>query len=265
MNERGMGHGAIGRAAYSRGRVCALTSWLLLLAAAVAMAQPADVDADAASASGPASADLVVANRTIVTLRAPVSGASPAQRAAAISEHIDDLLARGGTPIVSRTAVDGGYMIQVNDEPAFRILDADVDPDLQQTTAQVAEQATARLEQALAEIAEARNARAMLPALGWTLLATAVLALCLWAVVRVYRWSAHRVRAAFERRKLRYGAGWQGQLLGAADPATLAVAPLRFLGWLVALFLLYTWTGFVLQRFPYTRPWGEIKKLLKKA
>ena len=257
MNERGMGHGAIGRAAYSRGRVCALTSWLLLLAAAVAMAQPADVDADAASASGPASADLVVANRTIVTLRAPVSGASPAQRAAAISEHIDDLLARGGTPIVSRTTVDGGYMIQVNDEPAFRILDADVDPDLQQTTAQVAEQATARLEQALAEIAEARNARAMLPALGWTLLATAVLALCLWAVVRVYRWSAHRVRAAFERRKLRYGAGWQGQLLGAADPATLAVAPLRFLGWLVALFLLYTWTGFVLQRFPYTRPWGE--------
>jgi len=257
MNERGTGHGAIGRAACSRGRVCALTTWVLLLAATVAMAQPADVDADAASASGPAPADLVVANRTIVTLRAPVSGASPAQRAAAISEHIDDLLARGGTPIVSRTAVDGGYMIQVNDEPAFRILDADVDPDLQQTTAQVAEQATARLEQALAEIAEARNARAMLPALGWTLLATAVLALCLWAVVRVYRWSAHRVRAAFERRKLRYGAGWQGQLLGAADPATLAVAPLRFLGWLVALFLLYTWTGFVLQRFPYTRPWGE--------
>ena len=97
----------------------------------------------------------------------------------------------------------------------------------------------------------------MLPAFGWTLLATAVLALCLWAVVRGYRWSAARVRAAFERRKLRYGAGWQGHLLGAADPATLAVAPLRFLGWLVALFLLYTWTGFVLQRFPYTRPWGE--------
>ena len=128
-------------------------------------------------------------------------------------------------------------MIQVNGEPAFRVLDADVDPDLDQTTEQVAEQATARLGQALAEIAEARNARAMLPALGWTLLATAVLALCLWAVVRGYRWSAARVRAAFERRKLRYGTGWQGQLLGAADPATLAVAPLRFLAWLVALFL----------------------------
>ena len=257
MNERGRGRGAVGRMAGSRGRACALTTWLLLLAAAAA-AQSADVDVEkAAVASGPAPADLVVANRTIVTLRAPVSGASPAQRAEAISERIATLLAKGGTPIVSRTAVDGGYVIQVNGEPAFRVLDADVDPDLDQTTAQVAEQATARLGQALAEFAEARNARAMLPALGWTLLATAVLALCIWAVVRLYRWSAARVRAAFERRKLRYGTGWQGQLLGVADPATLAVAPLRFLAWLVVLFLGYTWTGFVLQRFPYTRPWGE--------
>jgi small-conductance mechanosensitive channel len=31
----------------------------------------------------------------------------------------------------------------------------------------------------------------------------------------------------------------------------------RFAAWLVALFLVYTWTGFVLRRFPYTRPWGE--------
>jgi len=256
MNERGRGNGAIGRVACSRGRACALTTWLLLLAAPAATAQPAATDADSAAAGG-LPADLVVANRTIVTLRAPVSGASAAQRVEAISERLDALLAKGGAPVVSRTAVDGGYLIQINGEPAFRILDADVDPDLHQTTAQVADQATARLGQALVEIAEARNARAMLPALGWTLLATAVLALCIWAVVRLYRWSAARVRAVFERRKLRHGAGWQGHLLGAADPATLAVAPLRFLGWLVALFLVYTWTGFVLQRFPYTRPWGE--------
>ncbi len=41
MNERGTGRGAIGRVACSRGRACALTSWLLLLAAAAATAQPA--------------------------------------------------------------------------------------------------------------------------------------------------------------------------------------------------------------------------------
>lgn len=257
MKERGRGHGAIGRVACSRGRACALTSWLLLLAAVAATAQPAAVDADAVGTGGPRPADLVVANRTIVTLRAPVSGASAAQRVEAISERLDALLAKGGAPVVSRTAVDGGYLIQINGEPGFRVLDADVDPDLHQTTAQVADQATARLGQALAEIAEARDARAMLPALGWTLLATVVLALCIWAVVRGYRWSAARVRLAFERRTLKYGAGWQGQLLGAAGPATFVIAPLRFLAWLIVLFLIYSWTGFVLQRFPYTRPWGE--------
>jgi small-conductance mechanosensitive channel len=255
MNERGTGRGAIRTAAWLRRRAYAFAPWLLLLAVAPT-AQTAATDADPAAASGAPPADLVVANRMIVTLRAQVLGASPAQRVEAISERLDALLAKGGTPVVSRAVVDGGYMIQVNGEPTFRVLDGDIDPGLHQTTAQVAEQATARLGQALEEMAEARNARAMLPALGWTLLATAVLALCIWAVVRLYRWSAARVRAAFERRKLRY-AGWQGHLLGAADPATLAVAPLRFLGWLIVLFLVYTWTGFVLQRFPYTRPWGE--------
>jgi hypothetical protein len=32
---------------------------------------------------------------------------------------------------------------------------------------------------------------------------------------------------------------------------------LWFLRWLVVLLLTYEWLGFVLSRFPYTRPWGE--------
>jgi len=257
MSERGTGGGAIGRAAFSLRRARAVSTWVLLLAASAVPAQPAPVDADADAASGPAPADLIIANRRIVTLRAPVLGASPAQRVEAITERLDALLAKGGTTVVTKTAVDGGFMIQVNGEAAFRVLDGDVDPGLHQTTVQVAEQTTARLGQALAEMAEARDARAMLPAIGWSLLATAVLAFLVWAVVRLYRWSSARVRAAFERRALRYGTGWQGHLLGAAGPATFVIAPLRVLGWLIVLFLIYTWTGFVLQRFPYTRPWGE--------
>jgi small-conductance mechanosensitive channel len=257
MSERGAGGGSIGRVAFSLRRARAVSAWMLLLAATAVPAQTTAVDADAGAASGTAPADLVVANRRIVTLRAPVLGASPAQRVEAISERIDALLAKGVTPVVTKTAVEGGFMIQINGEAAFRVLDRDVDPGLQQTTVQVAEQTTARLEQALAEIAEARDARAMLPATGWSLLATVVLAFLLWAVVRLYRWSSARVRAAFERRTLRYGTGWQGHLLGAAGPVTFAIAPLRFLAWLIVLFLAYTWTGFVLQRFPYTRPWGE--------
>ena len=258
MNERGTGRGAIGRMACSRGRACALTT-----VGPAAGGRGGDGTAGrtsmprAAAASGPAPADLVVANRTIVTLRAPVSGASAAQRVEAISERLDALLAKGGTPIVSRTAVDGGYMIQVNGEPAFRILDADVDPDLHQTTAQVAEQATARLGQALAEIAEARNARAMLPALGWTLLATAVLTLCLWAVVRYIVGRRHGCAPPSSA-----GSSGTAQAGRVICSARRTRPPWRLprcgfsAGWSRS-FSLYTWTGFVLQRFPYTRPWGE--------
>jgi small-conductance mechanosensitive channel len=139
----------------------------------------------------------------------------------------------------------------------FRVLDADVAPDSSQTTERLAEQTTANFNQALREIEEARDARALLPAIGWSLLATAVLVLLVWALMRAYRWVAGRVRAALERRSAQYGAGWRGHLLGVANPAALVVAPLRFALWLVALFFIYTWAGFVLQRFPYTRPWGE--------
>jgi len=258
MNERGRGHGAVGRVAWAR-FVCALGVLTLSMASLAAPAQPAADPATAPAAAEPegAPADLVVANRPIVTLRAPVLGASPGERVAAITERLDALLERGGTLAVSANEIEGGYLIQVNGEPAFRVLDADVAPDQNQTTRQLAEQATAHLTQALSEIAEARNARALLPAIGWSLLATAVLVVLLWALSRLLRWIAARVRAGFERRAARYGTDWKGHLLGVANPAVLVVAPLRFAVWLVALFFIYTWTGFVLQRFPYTRPWGE--------
>ena len=262
MNKRDRGRGANGRVAWAR-LACVFAVWTLLAAAPAVPAQPTADPAAAAPATGASGApagepaDLVVANRPIVTLRASVLGGSPADRVVAITERLEALLERGGTLAVAAREVEGGYLIQVNGEPVFRVLDTDVAPDLNQTTQQLAEQTTARLTQALSEIAEARNARALLPAIGWSLLATAVLAVVLWALTRLFRWIAARVRAVFERRAAKYGSDWKGYLLGVANPAVLVVAPLRFVIWLIALFFIYTWTGFVLQRFPYTRPWGE--------
>jgi hypothetical protein len=264
MNERGKGGGSIGRVRILRRYAWAVATWALLLAVTPASAQPqptaataTETDAEAA-ASESAPADLVIANREIVTLRAPVLGGSPADRVAAIEERIDVLLDRGGaTPVASMTPVDGGFLIRFDGEPVFRVLDADVAPDTNQTTEQLAAQTIARFNQALGEIQEGRNARALLPAAGWSLLATLVLVLLVWALMRAHRWTAAHVRASLERRAARYGAGWRGHLFGVANPAALLTAPLRFALWLVALFFIYTWAGFVLRQFPYTRPWGE--------
>jgi small-conductance mechanosensitive channel len=230
---------------------------VLLLAGGTLAAQPPPPDAGSAPRNGDEPAELSVANRHIVTLRASVLGASPAQRVEAIGERIDALLDKGGQLAATVQAVEGGFLVYVGNEPAFRVLDGDVDPDSNLTTAQLAEQTTTRLGQALAETAEARDARALLPATGWSLLATALLVFALWGLARGTRWTSTRVRGVIERRARKYDTGWRGHLLGVADPATLVVAPLRFAAWLVALFLVYAWTGFVLRRFPYTRPWGE--------
>jgi small-conductance mechanosensitive channel len=228
-----------------------------LLAAGTVGAQPAAPDATTVARPGDQPAELVVANRPIVKLRASVLGASPAQRVEVIEERIDALLDKGGQLVATMQPVEGGFIVYAGSEPAFRVLDGDVDPESNLTTRQLAEQATTRFGEALAEVAEARNARALLPAAGWSLLATALLALALWGLARAARWTVARVRAVIERRAQKYHTGWRGHLLGLADPAALAVAPLRFAAWLVVLFLVYAWAGFVLRRFPYTRPWGE--------
>jgi small-conductance mechanosensitive channel len=257
MSLRGARRESIGRSGRSGDRRWAFLGVALMLAAGTTVAQTPAPDTGTAVRSGDEPVELVVANRPIVTLRTSVLGASPAQRVEAITERMDALLDKGGQPVATMQPVEGGFVVYAASEPAFRVLDGDVDPDSNLTTRQLAEQATARFGQALAEVAEARNARALLPATGWSLLATLLLVFGLWCLTRASRWAAARIRAVVARRARKYDTGWQGHLLGVADPATLLIAPLRLATWVVALFLVYTWTGFVLQRFPYTRPWGE--------
>ena len=255
MHERGGEHSLKSRSSWSLGLAALLCG--TLLAGAALSAEPPPVETVLVAQDTNAPADLIIANRTIVTLRAPVMGASPAERAEAIGQRIEALLAEGGTPVVSLVPIDGGYMLNVHGKAAFRVLDADVDPESNLTTRQLAEETSEHFSQALAEVAEARNARTLLPAIGWTVLATLLLGIVLWVIGRSFRWLAQRVRTMFERRAQQYGSGWLGHLLGAAGPAALVNAPLRVVAWLLVLFCVYTWTGFVLQRFPYTRPWGE--------
>jgi len=257
MSERGGARDWIGRWTSARVRTLVPVFVVLLLAATPAVAQAPPTEAGAANQEVLAPADLVVANRRIVTLRASVLGATPAQRVQAIGERIDALVAKGGRWVATLSPVEGGFLMLANGEPMFRILDADVDPDSNQSTRELAEQARARFDQALSEVAEARNASALLPAAGWSVLATILLLIALWAVTRGHRWVARTARRNVERRTQQYATGWRGHVLSAASVAACVAVALRLAAWLLGLFLVYTWAGFVLQRFPYTRPWGE--------
>ena len=108
----------------------------------------------------------------------------------------------------------------------------------------------------LAETQEARSGRLMRAAALWALGATAVYLLSLWVLRRIGR--------AVTRRTLELTHSKAGQLrIGGSEilQRSRALAFMRrvlqFGFWTFVLLLTYQWLGFVLSRFPYTRPWGE--------
>ena len=201
--------------------------------------------------------DLIVANRPITTLRAMAFGSSPAERVEAITDGLDVLLERGGPMVVSTRPIPEGVAIQVDGKFLFRILDGDADREAGETAAMAADVAVRNLQRALDEIREGRSSEAMLKAIGYTLLATVVLAGLLWAIVRIFGFVARRIRAVVQLRSESLVPNWGRQVVGGNGIADLAVVPVKLAAWFAALLLVYQWTALVLEFFPYTRPWGE--------
>ena len=236
-----------------------VVAWVAVIASATwtsqAVAQADDPSAAGENASAPA--ELIVANRRIFTLRGEVSGASPADRVRAIRDGVPILVERGGPLAVSTRELPEGIAVLVDGNFVFRVLNTDVNPESGETTKSVADMAVRNLSQALAEIRESRDSRAMGSAVGYSLLATVVLVGLLWLLTRGYARLARRVRNLVQRRAATLAPGWASHVVSTAGLENLATVPLRLAAWVIALLLMYEWAGLVLGLFPYTRPWGE--------
>ncbi|MGL6222831.1 MAG: mechanosensitive ion channel family protein [Steroidobacteraceae bacterium] len=218
---------------------------------------PAQAQEGLSPAAVAAPADLVVFNRPITTLRAQVFGATPAERVATISRGLDAALERGGPLVVSTHPIPEGIALLVDGQFVFRILHADVNREAGETTQIAAEAAARNLQVALDEIRESSNSNTMLRAIGYTVLASLALAALLWLIVRAFGFLASRVRVAVQRSAAKLAPSWSRHVVGRSGLADLAIVPVRLLAWGVALLLVYQWAAWVLEFFPYTRPWGE--------
>jgi small-conductance mechanosensitive channel len=167
------------------------------------------------------------------------------------------LVDRGGPLAVRTSPIADGVAVIVDGSLLFRVLDGDVNREAGETPEAVAAEAVRNLELAFSELREARNSRVLLPAIGYSLLATLLAAVALWLVWRAQRWAVARLRAFAKRKREDLMPSWSQQLLGPSALERLLVAPAGLLASLLALLVLYDWLGFVLKRFPYTRPWGE--------
>jgi small-conductance mechanosensitive channel len=215
---------------------------------------PSQIEVVPVSAAPPA--DVVVANRVICTFRSDLLGYSPAARAAAATERIEAILESSETGEVAATTLDTSVLVTIGDKLAFAITPGDVDVLAGQTQEQATAQAVRRLSQALAEARELRQPGRLMRAV--TLAAVAALLFVgLLAVLRrvrhsVERWLAARAEAGAERLVFKGFAPLAG-----GNAQSLSRLAVRLAGWCIALFATYVWLTFELERFPYTRPWGE--------
>jgi len=96
-----------------------------MLLAATVLCSSAALAQDAAPARRYAPASVSLFNREIVEFRAPLLGASPADRAASARERIRGLLDRGGPAEVTVQAIPQGAAVQIDGQLAFVVADDD--------------------------------------------------------------------------------------------------------------------------------------------
>jgi small-conductance mechanosensitive channel len=219
--------------------------------ACVVASQPIDTAAPARQ-----SAPVVVANRTIIVLRGPIAGYSARERAANTQQRIEETLESDESPAVSTADIADGTQVLLGGKLAFLVTRIDIDPQFGETTQNVARESGKRLEQAVVEHREQHTPRYLAVAAGWAALATAVYLALLRLLFVIDRWAGRRVALAAAARAEKVHV--HGVSL--FDPHQIRWIARRLfalLAWAIGLFATYSWLTFTLERFPYTRPWGE--------
>ena len=240
--------------------VCLAAGWGADLAAQTAPAAqgppPGPVPAAIRAEPSGQSATFTFFNRPIVVLRARVLGRGPAERADGARRALDDLVARGITGPVEWQPFDGGALITVASRGVLALTSPDVDELSGETVEGAAAQTAERLRHALDEAVEARTPSVLLRAGAAAAAALVLGLLALWGITRARRAVRARLVAIAEQTVARTGIADVDVVRASQLPAvergivTAAVVVLD-------LVVIYATVGFVLRRFPYTRPWGE--------
>ena len=222
------------------------------LTAPVRPAAPAGLDA------GPAGeATLMYFNRPIMTFRSALMGVSAADRASRAQARIEAQLAAPGPFVVAEKREPAGILVQINGATSFIVTAEDVDRLEQEPIELAASRAADALRLAIRENNESGNIDAMLRAAGLAVAATLLLALATWALLRLRDWGRRRLLAASHHHARRLQLGGV-QVLRRERMAAVVDGALTATFWLLVMLLVVEWLGYVLTRFPFTRPWGEV-------
>lgn len=229
----------------------------LLAVALAALAAPAlGADPAHAPAETRTGEELRIANRPIITLYGPISGYSAHDRVDTGRKRIHDVLDNAAHPVVTTTAVPDGTLVSIAGSPAFLVMGIDVHPEVGETTQNVAREAAARLDLAIADYREQRTPQFVVDATLRVTLATLIFLLALHALQRLNRaagrWLAE-VAARHSKRVHLEGVA----LLDEARMAGAARRIVALLTWALGLLAAYLWVTYTFEQIPYTRHWGD--------
>ena len=226
---------------------------LLFLANPASSADP--VPQPTTTASG-VHAELTVFNRTITTFRVPLLGVSPGDRAERGRDRVEELLARSGKHEVAQTASPVGRVVSIDGSMAFILVPGDADSIKGEDFEDTVSQAVKAVQRVADETRESRDLNALGKGLLYSAVATAVLLLLVWALRRVRVALIRALGSLAERTAGRLKLGGT-ELMNRERLLSLVKWLVRVASGVLVLLLVYEWLGFVLGRFPYTRPWGE--------
>jgi hypothetical protein len=212
--------------------------------------------AQAAKAAERHDAELVWAQRPIVTFRVPYNGADPHGRVARAQARIAELEERFlplefeevPIAITESGAQRAGIALRSADIVLFTLLAEDLEPGHKQNLQQTMSAARERLKSAVSASRAQRRPEVMMRGVLHALAATLVAAIVLWLLLR--------------------GIGYMGQRLQTPDATDASHAPvslaahgrtlllraLQIAGVAVGFALAYAWLAYVLHEFPATMP-----------
>ena len=195
-------------------------------------------------------------NRRIATLRASIAGLTPADRAAGAARRLQRVLETAGRQPVSVYRVSYGALVTVGTTPIFAIAHEDLDEAGGESIHEATVHAREMLERVILEATEESllpyTLRAAVLTILGTLLASAGVLLVLRLRHRLTRRLAREAEARLTGAKLGHLAR-----IGSAQFFVWLNRVLTAAAWVTGLTILFFWLTFALQRFPYTRPWGE--------
>ncbi len=244
-------------------RTLSLPLWLFSLFASVAAlsvdAQTAPVAAEFARAN-PVARDqeelavVIVFNRPVFVVRAPLMGYSPPVRAKAIMGRIDKLIDQEiYGPVTTETRTEG-TIVMIDGHLAFSIQPGDVDSVTGKTLDETVSEAVKFLTTALAEAAHQNSPAYLMKATAKAVGATLVFAFLAWLLLSIYRCiRPHILRLTKQGgdRLMARGLFFFAQLLHGL------LGLIQLVLWLVLLGIGSEWITLCLKWFPYTQPWGE--------